>query len=103
MHVMVAWDVGGGNEVPANVNGAIGRALEGYSWTRPMRGVAIVRVRDLNERDEVVESLIEAVEAVEKREKVDLKLVVSPGMPRGWEYEGYLAERVWKAIEDRSQ
>ena len=103
MHVMVAWDVGGGQEVPANVNGAVRRALEGYSWTRPMRGVAIVRVSDLDDRDEVVERLIEAVEQVEKTESVDVKLVVSPGMPRGWEYEGYLAERVWTAIEGRSQ
>ena len=102
MHVMAAWDVGGGGRVPAEVNRVVKEALEGYSWVRPMRGVAIVRVRDLEDRDEVVERLIEAVEQLEKARDVDVKLVVSPGIPHGWPYDGYLAERVWKAVEDRS-
>ena len=103
MHVMVAWDVGGGKEVPGKVNGALKEALEGYSWVRPMRGVVIVRVRDSADRDEVVDRLIKAVDQVEQVEQVDVKLIVSPGMPRGWDYEGYLTEKAWKAIEDRTQ
>ena len=103
MHMMVAWDVGGGKAVPGEVNAAVKGALEGYSWIRPMRGVVIVRVMNPYDRDEVVERLIMAVERVEKSEKVDVKLIVTPAMPSGWEYQGYLTERMWDAIEGRSQ
>lgn len=103
MHVMVAWDVGGGTDVPADVNGEMKRCVEGYSWVRPMRGVLIVRVASEDERDDVVTKLIDAAKRLEKKGLGDMRLIVSSAMPHGWGYAGYLGEKTWEQVEARSE
>ncbi len=100
---MAAWDVGGGRDVPADVNATMKKCVEGYSWARPMRGVLVVRVENENDRDDVVTKLIEAAEKLDQRQDVDMRLIVTSAMPRGWGYAGYLGEKTWKAVEARSE
>ena len=101
MHLMVAWDVGGGGEVPGDVNAGVKDALGGYSWVRPMRGVMIVRIDQLGDRDEIQENLEELAGELDA-EGINLRFIVSPAMARGQRYDGFLQERTWPQVNARS-
>lgn len=97
MHVAISWDIKTSQPKWDEVDQALKKCLDGYSWVRPLTTFYVVRISSETDRTSIREKLTSAAKAA----GVSVHLLVSPAMAGG-RYDGLLPSDTWSALNERT-
>ena len=96
MHFILSWDINAEGTEWDKINSLLKDRIEEYSWVRPLRSFYIIRVSEPQDWHKIRDALIE----VAKSSEIRIHFLIGPLM-YGGEYDGWLPEDIWSAIEER--
>ena len=113
-HILVSWgcQFEKNREVPLYVEDRLLAQLAGHAFVRPHANAVVVTLTYDDERDEIVRKLTDVLGEREANiasaddEFTDnepmIGLIVSPAIPTGNRYQGWLESDIWDKINKRS-
>lgn len=97
MHMVVSWDISAEGDRWSRVNEDLKKALDGFSWARPLSTFYVIRVAGEADRKKIQDRLLAKARATPEK----VNYIVSPVMPSG-RYDGYLPGDVWPKLNART-
>lgn len=98
MHVALSWDISASGERWTQINNAMREQFKGYSWVRPLRTFYVIKVQSTDDRDALVNRIVEVTKGFTET----IHFVVTPVMSGGG-YNGWLPQELWDKINQRTQ
>jgi hypothetical protein len=97
MHIVISWDIKTGQPKWDEVDEALKKCLEGYSWVRPLTTFYVVKIGSETDRNLLRDRLTKVVQGA----GVTVHIVISPSMAGG-RYDGFLPSDTWPKLNERS-
>lgn len=94
--VVVAFPREGPLRSPLRNN--LDQALASYSWIRPLEDTYVIRVESQNEWSILKQGLV----SIGERYPNDFYFIMTPALPGGTEYIGFLPTEMWERVNDRT-
>lgn len=92
MHVVISWDIS--NKLRwEELNDRLKSCIASHSWVKPLSTLYVVRVASLQDRDLIMQRLID----VAKQNPNDINILCTPVMSGG-SYHGWLPQNMWSEI-----
>jgi len=97
MHIVISWDIKAEKPRWDEIDDALKKSLDGYSWVRPLTTFYVVRIPSEADRAAIRNKLLN----VAKGAGVTVHFIVSPSMAGG-RYDGFLPSDTWPKLNERS-
>ena len=100
MHVALAWDINKQvtKERKDEIFKLLREAFGSWKWISPIDGFHIVKIENADERDKIHAAVIEKVKQIPE----GAYFVISPAMPSGSNYNGWLPKDWWPKLRERT-
>ena len=98
MHVVVAWNITSASheKQEEEITKSLREAFGGRPWLSPLARFHIVKVAGSEDRDKIQTAMVELVKVF--NEGRDINFIISPVMPSGTNYSGWLPTDWWPKV-----
>ncbi len=98
MHIAVSWDISAQNPRWNVINELMLEKIKPYSWFKPVNTFYVIKVFSPQQRAEIVNALTQLAQSVPEQ----VFFVVSP-LVDGGRYDGYLPQKYWEQLNERTE
>jgi hypothetical protein len=95
VHLIVSWEIDAQKERWTEINEALRRQLDAFSWAKPLSAFYVVRVSSAEDRDGIFGDLQRVVGSTPEQVRVIVSPVISKGL-----YEGCLPQDHWLHVNE---